>query len=97
MCVCTCVFLLHQESFNMILATNPSYQMGVSHRPTPLIRHNGRLCSTAALPRTPLHYAPTTLPRAPTAGHRHHMAAHSFGGPLCQPSTETMPAITTCH
>jgi hypothetical protein len=29
--MCTCVFLLHQESFNMILMTNPSYQMGVSH------------------------------------------------------------------
>jgi hypothetical protein len=25
-----CVFLLCQESFDMILATNPSYQMGVS-------------------------------------------------------------------
>jgi hypothetical protein len=28
--VCTCVFLLHQESFDIILVTNSSYQMGVS-------------------------------------------------------------------
>jgi hypothetical protein len=29
--VCALVYsLLHQESFDMILATNPSYQMGVS-------------------------------------------------------------------
>jgi hypothetical protein len=28
--VCTCVFLLHQESFDVILTTNPSYQMRVS-------------------------------------------------------------------
>jgi hypothetical protein len=27
--VCTYIFLLHQESFNMILVNNPSYQMGV--------------------------------------------------------------------
>jgi hypothetical protein len=28
--VCTCVFLLHQESLDMILTINPSYQTGVS-------------------------------------------------------------------
>jgi hypothetical protein len=30
-CVCTCICSLHQESSDMILATNPSYQMGLSH------------------------------------------------------------------
>jgi hypothetical protein len=30
--MCTCVFLLCQESFDMILMTNPSYQMGVSQQ-----------------------------------------------------------------
>jgi hypothetical protein len=29
MYVCTCVFLLHQESFNMILVSNPSFYEGV--------------------------------------------------------------------
>jgi hypothetical protein len=29
--VCTCVFLLHQKSFDMILVTNPSFYDGVLH------------------------------------------------------------------
>jgi hypothetical protein len=30
--VCTCVFLLHQESFDMILVNNPSFYEGVLQR-----------------------------------------------------------------
>jgi hypothetical protein len=32
--VCTCVFLLQQESFDMILVNNPSFAMGVLHWPS---------------------------------------------------------------
>jgi hypothetical protein len=54
--VCTCVFLLWQESFNKILVNNPSKRMGVLHLPPR--RRSDLKASSLEPPRSPVFSAP---------------------------------------